>query len=260
MLIGLLLTRNEEDIIGEVMEEYSRHFDAILAFDSSDDRTLEIIKSFPNVKYAISEKESRLPREYIRDGIRQLLLDKAQKMFGHDGWMFSIQGDEIFHGDLKAFVETVGPSGNRLNCLVAYFVLHTSERESVYKEDRSLPVQQRRLFYFMTFPENCGFKNEKGLYFDFSEHMRIIPHGPTPPVWPATMIIRKHYPMRDPEQWRMRIKDRVERGWQPNYEGIPIFIDNPRQIHREGYVYTGIERFDGTFKLGSGSSHRIFGV
>jgi len=202
-----------------------------------------------------------LPKEYVKDGVRQLLLEKAQKMFGYDGWIFSIQGDEIFHGDVRKFVETVGPGGNRLNCLVAYFVMHESESETVYKEDRNLPVQKRRLYYFMTFPENCGYKNEKGLYFNFWEHMRIIPYGPSPPTWPAPMIVRKHYPMRDPEQWRMRILDRVERGWQPNYDGIPIFIKNPRQIHREGYVYTGIQKFDGTFRFGDNlKDFQIFGV
>lgn len=259
-LIGLLVTRNEADVIKEVMEEYSKHFDAIFAFDSSDDGTFEIIKSFPNVVYAGKDLFLKEGPPIIKDGIRQVLLEKAQKMFGYDGWIFSLQGDEIFHGDVRAFVESAGEGVNRLNCLVAYFIMHTSERETVHYEDCSLPVQDRRLFYFLTFPENCAYKNEKGIYFDLYEHMRIIPHGGSEPVWSDTMIIRKHYPMRDPFQWVLRRQDRVQRGWQPNYDGIPTFISDPREIHREGHVYSDIMKFDGTFHLGERGKHlKIFG-
>lgn len=247
MLIGLLLTRNEGDVIKEVMTEYSKHFDAILAFDSSTDETLEIIRSFPKVVYTLSENDSGIPSRFVKDGVRQLLLQKAQDMFGYEGWIFSLHGDEIFHGDIMKYVTAIEADGNRGNCLIAYFVIHESERESIYKEDRNLPIQSRRLFYFITFPENCCYKNEKGLFFNPMRHMRVIPYGPSPAIHSDKMIIRKHYPMRSPEQWESRVEDRVSRGWQPNYKGIPTFISNPRQIHREGAIYTPIKKFEGNF-------------
>jgi hypothetical protein len=249
MLIGLLLTRNEEDIIKEVMEEYSKHFDAILVFDSSTDDTPEIIRTFSKVEYMTNDRETRIPNRYIKDGVRHLLLKKAQEMYGYEGWFFSLQGDEIFHGDLRKYVHIIDGEGNRGNCLVAYFVMHESERESIYKEDVNLPIQSRRLYYFLTFPENCCYRNEVGLWFNPMEHMRVIPYGSSPPAFASTMIVRKHYPMRTPAQWEERVRDRVKRGWQPNYKDIPTFISNPEQIHRTGPVYTQIKHFDGSFKV-----------
>jgi len=251
MLIGLLVTRNEEDIIEEVLNEYKKHFDAILAFDMSDDRTGEIIQSFDIVKYYTDCEKSGIPREFLRDGVRQLLLARAQEMHSYDGWIFSLQGDEIFHGEVKEIVEIAETEkANLINCLVANFLIHTSERVSICFEDPKRSIQERRLWYFFSLPENAGFKNQRGLYFLWFEHKRIIPYGAQ---WKlcSKLIIRKHYPFRTPEQARKRIEDRVASGWQDNYRDIEsVFIDDPQVICKQGKILSPIQKFDGTFRLG----------
>jgi len=251
-IIGILVTRNEEDIIAEVMEEYSKHFDAIYCLDSSDDRTPEIISSFKVVKWIVKDKDLGIPSAQLKDGKRQFLLSKTQDDFGYEGWIFSIQGDEIFYGDIeKIVVFAENEKANVINCLPAHFVIHPSEKDIIEGEDTKIPIQQRRLWYFLALCENAGFKNQAGLYYNLFEHMRTIPHGFQPMRTCSKVIIRRHYNMRSIKQIKDRIEDRVSSGWQPNYKHIKdnFFISDPRQICIGGPIYSAIQKFDGEFKF-----------
>ena len=251
-IIGILVTYNEEDIIAEVMEEYSKHFDAIYCLDSSSDKTPDIVSSFKIVKWIATDKDFGIPLTQLRDGKRQFLLSRVQDDFGYEGWIFSIQGDEIFYGDVeKMVIFAENEKANVINCLPAHFVIHISEKDTIEKEDTNISIQQRRLWYFLAFCENSGFKNQAGLYYNLFEHMRIIPHG----IWPmrtcSKVIIRRHYNMRTVKQIKDRIEDRISSGWQPNYKYIKdnFFISDPRQIYIDGRLYSEIQKFDGKFKF-----------
>jgi len=251
-IIGILVTRNEEDIIAEAMEEYSKHFDAIYCLDCSDDKTPEIISSFKVVRWLITDKDLGMPSTQFRDGKRQFLLSKVQDDFGYSGWIFSIQGDEIFYGDIeKIVVFAENEKANVINCLPAHFVIHPSEKDIIEGEDTKIPIQQRRLWYFLALCENAGFKNQAGLYYNLFEHMRTIPHGFQPMRTCSKVIIRRHYNMRSIKQIKDRIEDRVSSGWQPNYKHIKdnFFISDPRQICIGGPIYSAIQKFDGEFKF-----------
>ncbi|MDI6788133.1 MAG: glycosyltransferase family 2 protein, partial [Planctomycetota bacterium] len=215
--IGMLLTRNEDDIITEVMTEYEKQFDVIFALDNSDDNTFEIIKSFKNVVWAKTEKELGISATFLKDGIRQIVLSAIQDRYGYDGWIFPIHGDEIYHGSIAELLETTENKYMMVNCLIAHFVIHESEKDSIHTEDQSLSIQERRKWYFMGQCEHCGFKNQKGLYYNFFEHMRVYPHGIYPQMVANRVIIRKHYNLRSPKQTIQRVKDRLERGYQPAY-------------------------------------------
>ena len=108
--IGLLLTRNEEDVIAEVMDVNKRYFDRILVLDGSDDRTEEIVRSYDCVKYFLKDSEiiDKLPNRKFEDGARQFLLEKAQEMFPVEGWFTLLHGDEIWHDDPNWVAERGG--------------------------------------------------------------------------------------------------------------------------------------------------------
>jgi glycosyltransferase involved in cell wall biosynthesis len=99
--IGLMLTRNEEDVIAEVMDANQKYFDKILVLDGSSDRTAEIVRSYDCVKYFLKDTEmlDKLPNHKFEDGARQFLLEKAQAMFPVEGWFTLLHGDEIWHDD-----------------------------------------------------------------------------------------------------------------------------------------------------------------
>src|SRR5512135_1643452 len=95
--IGLMITRDEEDVIEEVMEVNKKYFDKIFVLDGSSDRTEEILRSYDCVKYLLKDTEiiDKLPKRKFEDGARQFLLEKAQEMYPAEGWFTLLHGDEI---------------------------------------------------------------------------------------------------------------------------------------------------------------------
>lgn len=248
LLIGMLLSKDDGDIIHNVMTEYNRYFDTIFCIDASEDGSLEIIKSFPKVEYAVSEKEIGINGSMLKDGIRQLLLSRIQDTYGYDGWIFPIHSDEVFFGDPAHLVEmAISESTNIVNCLVAHFILHKNDIET----DHLPHICDRKLYYFMGQAENCGFKNQKGLYYNFFEHMRTIPHGFYPLSTCSKFIIRRHYNMRTPEQLKKRVEDRLATGWQPAYIKLleNQYIQNPKDLITAGAIYSKINKFEGEFEF-----------
>jgi len=254
MNIGMLMTRNEEDVIAEVMTEYSKYFDTIFCLDNSTDNTLEIIKSFPKVEFAKTEKELGVDSRVMKDGIRQVLLEEIQKRYGYEGWIFCINGDEIFNSNPTNLIEYAERSNsNVLNGIIANFVLHPSDKGVEYDINKS--VTEQRLWYFLSQAENVAFKNKEGLYYISGEHMKVIPRGlgddGNTPHACEQMVIRRHYNMRSEKQLLERIEDRISRGWQPTYAVLErnIWVTSPVQVVVAGTIYSQLHQFDGIFRF-----------
>ncbi|MDI6787937.1 MAG: hypothetical protein QME51_06160 [Planctomycetota bacterium] len=253
--IGLLLSKSDDDIIKEVMTDYCNYFDTIFCIEASDDerKSYEIIKSFGKVEYIAHKEDLGVDTAMLKDGVRQLLLSRIQDKYGYDGWIFPIHSDEVFWGNPASLIDcAVNEGANILNAMIAHFVFHSQEEiDGTVLENRYRNVVDRRLWYFLGQCENCGFKNQRGLYYNFFEHMRTIPHGFYPTTACSKVIIRRHYNMRTSEQLKKRIEDRVKTGWQPAYKSIPdkLYIEDPKEIITAGAVYSGIEKFDGEFKI-----------
>jgi hypothetical protein len=230
------------------MTEYNRYFDTIFCIDASSDNSLEIIKSFPKVEYAVHEKELGINGAMLKDGIRQLLLSRIQDEYGNEGWIFPIHSDEIFWGNPASLVDrALDERANVLNCLIAHFILHESDSKTEHLEN----ITDRKLWYFMGQAENCGFKNMPGLYYNFFEHMRTIPHGFHPLTTCSRFLVRRHYNQRTPEQLLKRAKDRIETGWQPAYEKVlnNLYISDPSELITAGALYSPIQCFKDEFNF-----------
>jgi hypothetical protein len=153
------MTCNEEDCIEEVMREHAKYFDAILVLDGSTDRTEEIIRSFPQVKYFLKDKDilDKLPNRKFEDGARQFLLEKAQEMYGYEGWFTLLHGDEIFHDNPIEMAERAEKEGaEKINWYAMNFFLHTSDREKDLEAIKS--VQERVTWYCPGFLEIRSFR------------------------------------------------------------------------------------------------------
>ena len=247
-VIGILLSKDDGDIINDVMTEYNKYFDAIYCIDASSDNSLDIIKSFDKVKYAVSEKELGINGAMLKDGIRQLLLSKVQDDFGYDGWIFPIQTDEMYVGNIRNILPYAdNQNANVINCLIAHFIMHKTDTETADKPN----IVDRKLWYFMGQCENAAFKNKRGLYYNFFEHMRVLPHEIRPFLVCNRVLIRRHYNQRTEEQLRARIKNRLDTGWQPAYKALEnnLYITDPNQMITCGAIYSPIQKFDGTFRF-----------
>ena len=194
--IGLMLTRNEEDVIDEVMAANKKYFDKIMVLDGSDDRTEEIVRSYDCVKYFLKDKEiiDRLPNRKFEDGARQFLLEKAQEMYPVEGWFTLLHGDEVWHDDPNWVAnEAEKARAEKVNWDVMNFFLHPSDKERDLGAIKS--VQERVLWYCPGYLEIRQFRNKPGIYYDLGQRNNTLPHGIGWQIY-KHFPVYKHYPYR----------------------------------------------------------------
>lgn len=241
--IGLMMTCNEEDCIKEVMDEHVKYFDEILVLDGSSDRTEEILRGYPQVKYFIKDQEiiNKLPNHKFKDGARQFILAKAQEMYGYDGWFTLLHGDEIFYDNpIEMAKRAEKERAEKINWYVMDFFLHTSDKGKDLDAIRS--IQQRVTWYCPGFLEIRSFKNKKGIYYDLCQagvlprRVGIKPFSKFP--------VYKHYPFRSVDQILKKKKQRQLTDLSPTYNNISDYDSCFRDI-LPGFKVA--RKFDGSF-------------
>ncbi|MDD4178612.1 MAG: glycosyltransferase [Candidatus Margulisbacteria bacterium] len=242
--IGLMITNNEEDCIAEVMNEHIKYFDKILVLDGSSDRTEEILRSYPQVKYFIKDKDiiDRLPNRKFEDGARQFLLAKAQELFPIEGWFTLLHGDEIFHDDPNwVATEAEKARAEKVNWYGMNYFLHTSDQSKDLEAISS--VQARLLWYVPGHIEIRQFRNKKGISYDLGQRNNVLPRGLGLRIY-KYFPIYKHYPYRSVAQVLSKRRQNLDSGFSVSYDRFAdvasCFIDLP-----PGYKVA--RRFDGSF-------------
>ncbi len=198
--IGLMMTYNEEDIIEDVMNSHKKLFDKILVLDGSTDKTPEILQSYDNVVYYLRD-EQIFPKRKTTDGVRQFLLEEAQKRYGYDGWFSLLHGDEIFVDNPNEIIIKAEKQGaDIVNWHMLQFFLHTSQRENY---DDLAPLENRLKYYNFGDLEIRQFKNKKGIFFKLDQISRVLPYGlRNKPL--LDYPIMKHYQKRSIRQLKKR--------------------------------------------------------
>ena len=242
--IGLMITRDEEDVIEEVMEANKKYFDKILVLDGSSDRTEEILRSYDCVKYVIKDRDiiDNLPNRKFEDGARQFLLAKAQERYPVEGWFTLLHGDEIWHDDPNWVAEQAEKArAEKVNWYVMNFFLHTSDKGRDLEAIKS--VQERVLWYCPGYLEIRSFRNKKSIYYDLGQRNEVLPHGISWQIY-KHFPIYKHYPFRSVAQINKKKRSHQITGFSGTYQkfGGPdsCFMDiiPPYKVAR---------KFDGSF-------------
>lgn len=235
MNIGLLLTRNEEDMIEEMLHANAPYVDTIFALDGSSDGTERILKGHPKVERLLRDEEVALGGR-VRDFHRQTLLEAAQERYGFGHWFTLMHGDEIFHSDPRAVIAAAERQGaQRVNWAVMQFFLHPNDAP-----DPGKPVQERLRWYSPFWVEIRQFRGGKRTAYPPGQHGKVIPDGVGWRPY-SKMPLLKHYPYRSPAQMQARLKDIETRG----FSGTPP----DTTIYRERYSpeYRFACRFSGDF-------------
>lgn len=242
--IGLMVTCNEADCIAEVMNEYTRYFDRILVLDGSTDGTEEILRSYPQVKYFLKDKDilDKLPNRKFEDGARQFLLQKAQEMYPVEGWFTLLHGDEIFHDDpnwVAAEAEKV--RAEKVNWYCMNFILHTSDKARDLKAISS--IQDRVLWYHPGHIEIRQFRNKPGISYRLSQRHDVLPRGIGWRIYKYFPIF-KHYPYRSVDQVLRKKAQHTASGFSNSYK---VFVDIESCFRDRAEGYKVLRKFDGSF-------------
>jgi len=217
-LVGLLMMRNDHDILPQVLACNMRYFDAVYVLDGSDDheQTRAIFSAYSG-KLAGMYRDSELPSAYDRpprDGARQFLLERIKADLGDEGWIFCLHSDEMFFDVEPAHMVD---AAEQMKCdLISisnvHFFLHSSQ-EADYHYDPRIPVmEQIRFACFPGFPERRAFKNLPNISYDVNHHGSVVPFGLGRELRSPFPV--RHYLYRYPEQMIQNIEDRFARNWQ----------------------------------------------
>ncbi len=206
-LRGIMLVKNEEDIIRYSLEHAAHQFDSIHIIDNgSDDRTWdrvqEVAKQFSNIKPF--EKVTKA----FRDGLRCLPFNAFKDDAVRGDWWCRLDGDEIYLDDPKSFLSQVAWYHHVVwSCHLNFYLteqdlswlneLETLESLPEFNESLHL------LFYRCNFSEPRFFRHHPRL--KWTEDMS----------WPKNMGVAapqrirvRHYQYRSPHQIDKRLSTR----------------------------------------------------
>jgi len=216
-LFGMLMMKDDHDVLEEVLDCNARHFKALFVLDGSDDyqRTQRILSRYPNVEFYL--RDAQLDSHFVRpprDGARQVLLEAIQSRYGTSGIIFILHSDEMFY-DLPPGVLAAVLMEHNLDAVGVsnmHFFLHTSMEGHYYRDPARPIVEQIEHACFPGVPEVRAFRNQPGLAYQPNEHGKVEPHGLTRVA--HTSFPLRHYLYRTEEQMRRNALDRSTRGWQ----------------------------------------------
>ena len=210
-LIGLMMIRNEHDVLAEALRNHSCFCRAIYVLDGSRGEaqiaTREICERFPKVEGYWHDDETGYEQP-LRDGARQLLLERAREAHGLNNWFALLHGDELWGEDPRPKLEIPDRPCAVLTQLYHFFP-HSSDRDS-WSFPGNGAIEATARWYMM--PPG----KEHRLFFDTGEHnYEVTQHSRTiPPGIPETTlpIAIKHYSYRTPEQAYQRARERKDSG------------------------------------------------
>ncbi len=233
--IGLLVMKDENDILHEYLSKIVNYYDTILVLDGSDDdegRT--ICSEFPEVVFY--EKDSNIVSGEVNDSIRGILLEKARSIAPNKEWVAALHPDEFPSGNPLEILDLVNihyPWANSVLIENVQFFPHVSQREEWNLENGAHIEHLLKWCLLPGWPEYRYFRLKPEFVYE-SSHRQVIP--------PLSMqnciqlsaslsgFFHKHITHRSLEQVKKRAMTRIDSGWQTaGYENVKdmeeIFIE-----------------------------------
>ena len=218
---GLMLVRDEADIVRESIPHYLQWVDGLYVMDlGSSDETWEVLRD-------LSARDSRLVLHSQRDlvfqeGLRAILFDAYRDRFRDGDWIVKADADEFYDVPPPVFVrEYVRPHETCVYVQWYYFRLTTLDVEPIEQgtvdlaAERSRPIAARRRYYKLP-------THAEPRLFRYRSSMRW-------PAWNAfpynvgfvarARIPVRHYPHRDP--WQMAARYRLRSAMMTAHDGPP---------------------------------------
>lgn len=232
-LIGMLMIRDEDDVLGDSLAAASRWFDRIYVLDGTTDqvrveRTDAILASVPEVAWHARDADW-FPGG-ITDGARQILLERIRRDHGFDNWIGLLHADEFLDQDPRPMLAARHPSTHpSLRVRVAHTFLHV-EDEHLW-DDLGLPLRAKVAHQMWPgVPESRFFFDDGSRNFDIDHHSKVVPKSFRAGELIDGYVITQ-YNERGTHQVTARAQQRAASGWQVGHysrlldDEPEVFID-----------------------------------
>ena len=208
---GMMLVRDEEDILPECFDHLLQWIDAIYVMDmGSTDTTWDIVQDYAGKDKRIVPVLTQ--PTIFSEGVRSFIFEKYRDRFRNGDWIVKLDADEFYHIKPQEFVRERLRLGETAVYLAWYYFRLTSKEVLDYESgvvdiavDRKRPIEQRRrMFKIADYGEPRMFR--------FRASMRWPETGAAFP-FNAGYVAReripiRHYPHRDPVQMQKRFRIR----------------------------------------------------
>jgi len=244
MLIGLMMIKDEEDMLAESLANHSSFCDAILILDGtqgdSQQISQRICRSFSKVVGYWRDQDTGYAQP-LRDGARRFLLEQARARWGRRHWYAVLHGDELWATDPKPFLEVrswLRTLGYQVQ--VYHFFPHTSQSDDWHFVSGESSIEAQATHYMLPYISeerlffDAGFRN-----YRVTHHSRVIPKGSQSQ---PTQIVIKQFNYRSPYQAHKRYITRKDSAWQINHyqhlsQGVEqFFVDS---LANKNYKWAG---------------------
>lgn len=216
--VGLLLMRDEEDILAEYLGRAADWCDTILVLDNSDGREGEkICSSFPEVSYYARDRDV-IPTA-SGDYIRGHLYEIAKRLCPEKDWVCLLHPDEFPHGDpldLLGYTQRQIQNANGIMVKNVNYFPHTSQA-ATWAWSAGTPIEP--LMRWCMWPgheEFRYFRMDQEIFYKDMYHRVVVPYRENYVVFrPAPEYFHhKHFTIRSLPQIRKRSETRVRSSWQ----------------------------------------------
>jgi hypothetical protein len=252
-IVALMMSRDEADVIGYVLESWRAFGIPVLAIDDSSDGTFEILQSFDNVTALRQEDYCPKGEKGPHNWVLNPLLDLKRSIWGDDTWVLIANADEVwYHAPAKIAQAMEAEGAETLLSRMCNHLLHPEDEanfdfgQGQWKQAvQSLPLARQVPWYTAHWFEYRGFLDRPG--YTLTRDQGLLPLNAAGPVFSQRPIIQ-HHSIRNPLQAIARAKDRVDRHFQPAYK--PYYYEkNPHDVFYENFAELGIEleKFSGSY-------------
>jgi hypothetical protein len=204
---GILLTRDDEDIIDECIGHALTYCDRLYVFETGGcDRTWEIVEAWSKRNSRISAFQNKGGQALMESGLRGYVFERFRHNVTEGDWIVQVDSDEFYEQSPREFVRTkvrrwetaVYNSTYEFRLLQSEAKNWDAGREGM--RDRKRPIQHRRRYFNLL-------SHSEPRMFRYRRSMQWPPWIAYPYnvgfVARARIPIR-HYPQRDPIQLQKR--------------------------------------------------------
>lgn len=220
---GILLTRDDEDIIDECIAHASTWYDRLYVFETGGfDRTWELVQAWSKRDSRISCFQNKDGQALMESGLRGYVFERFRQNMADGDWIVQVDSDEFYHESPRGFVETkvrnwetaVYQSNYEFRLLQTDVENWEAGREGI--NDRKKPIQERRRhFNLLKWTEPRMFRYRKSMQWPPS-----IAYPYNAGYVARARIPIRHYPQRDllqlKKRWALRaaLASKADPNWK----------------------------------------------
>jgi glycosyltransferase involved in cell wall biosynthesis len=212
-LAAICLVADEGDVIGQTLAHAATFCDHIYVIDngSTDDTWATVRRLAATEPRIVPFLQTHAP---YSDSLRALAYNRFHEDLGPDDWWLVLDGDEqLAEPPGPVIAAAMAEGANVIWAWQAQF--YFTDRDladwDAGREDRSVPVAQRRRYYAIDWQEPRLFRNRPDQSWDGLAYPKLPPglgHRA------RRLILNRHYQFRDPPQMARRV---ARRHGQPSF-------------------------------------------